>query len=223
MPEGKEGNIPLGLQPPYLNIPPSASDPDPAVRLGRVEFTGQIGLEPALTLEGVDLIENINLPGSPPPAIVPFERSLLGTLDSSLDEVSLIGEFNPIDDADQDGEQDLSDNCSFTKNNLQADNGGFDTATPDSQGDLCQCGESSGNGIVETGTPATVDDDYIVIRDYLAGRYANDPALETEIESRCSVIGTTECNIRDLFFLREALDLAIAPKSFCDAALSPAN
>ena len=42
--------------------------------------------------------------------------------------------------------------------------------------------------------------------------------------ARCSVAGTTECNIRDLFFLKQQLDLGPGVGSVelrCDAALSP--
>jgi hypothetical protein len=50
----------------------------------------------------------------------------------------------------------------------------------------------------------------------------HDPA---EIEARCSVAGTTECNIRDLVFLKQQMDLGPGVGSAevrCDAALSPA-
>ena len=64
-------------------------------------------------------------------------------------------------------------------------------------------------------------DDFDQIREYLAGRVTN-PVIAQEIEERCSVSGTTECNIRDLVYLKLALDTA-APsvETRCDAALSP--
>jgi hypothetical protein len=50
------------------------------------------------------------------------------------------------------------------------------------------------------------------------------PVIAAEIESRCSVAGTVECNIRDLVFLKKAMD-AMDPgvEVHCDAALSPPN
>ncbi len=43
--------------------------------------------------------------------------------------------------------QDASDNCPFVAND-QADSGGINTTTPDGIGDACQCGDVTGNGIV---------------------------------------------------------------------------
>jgi hypothetical protein len=66
-------------------------------------------------------------------------------------------------------------------------------------------------------------DDFDEIRDYLAGRITN-PVIAQEIESRCSVAGPTDCNIRDLVYLELALDAAApAVETRCDAALSPAQ
>jgi len=48
-----------------------------------------------------------------------------------------------------------------------------------------------------------------------------DPA---DIEARCSVAGTTECDIRDLVFLQRAIAAMPPPENVetrCDAALSP--
>ena len=66
--------------------------------------------------------------------------------------------------------------------------------------------------------------DFDLIRDYLAGRDVS-PHSPEQIEARCSVAGTTECNIRDLLFLKMELDLGAgvgSPEVRCDAALSPA-
>ncbi|TMA26746.1 MAG: hypothetical protein E6J87_21835, partial [Deltaproteobacteria bacterium] len=51
-------------------------------------------------------------------------------------------------DADLDGIANDLDNCPFVANPGQADNGGINTTTPDGIGDACQCGDVSGNGIV---------------------------------------------------------------------------
>jgi len=66
-------------------------------------------------------------------------------------------------------------------------------------------------------------DDFDEIRDYLAGRISN-PSVAEQIEARCSVAGTVECNIRDLVFLKQAIDAAATEVPIrCDAALSPPN
>jgi hypothetical protein len=46
--------------------------------------------------------------------------------------------------------------------------------------------------------------------------------LAAEIEERCSVMGTTKCDIRDLVFLGLAMDAGDpSVETRCDAALSP--
>ena len=70
-----------------------------------------------------------------------------------------------------------------------------------------------------TGTPS--EDDFEAIFDLLAGRITPiDPEYD-EIVARCSVVGTTACNIRDLVFLRQAIDTATPAEKRCDAALAP--
>ncbi|MGH0032674.1 MAG: thrombospondin type 3 repeat-containing protein [Myxococcota bacterium] len=134
--------------------------------------------------------------------------------------MKLIGAFNPADDVDGDGWQDLGDNCPFESNPAQQNRGSFLDGTDESDalGDACQCAEATDDG-------AVIDpDDVDEIFDYLAGRPTiTDPA---DIEARCSVAGTTECNIRDLVFLQQALDagpMGPGVELRCDAALSPPN
>jgi hypothetical protein len=148
---------------------------------------------------------------------VPFERVLFGAADPT--QVKLIGQFNPADDLDGDGIQDLGDICPFAFDPAQVNRGSFldDTDESDAFGDACQCAESTDDGSVLD--PADFDE----IRDYLSGRITN-PIIAADIEARCSVAGTTECNIRDLVFLRQAIDSAApAVDTRCDAALSPAE
>ena len=87
-------------------------------------------------------------------------------------------------------------------------------------GDVCQCGDATGDGIVKFDANPTLDD-YEQLYDMLAGVIVA-PGVIADIEKRCSVAGTPECNIRDLVVLAQALDAAAPVKSFCDAALSPA-
>jgi hypothetical protein len=183
--------------------------------LGEVELTSSPDLEPALTHDGVNDV-------TAPPAlgggtVVPLVDPA-GT-PRNIEQVKLIGAFNPSDDLDGDGIQDLGDNCPFADNTAQTNRGAFLDANDDADafGDACQCAESTGDG-------AVLDpDDFDEIRDYLSGRITN-PVIAQEIESRCAVAGTTECNIRDLIFLEMAIDFAApAVATRCDATLSPAQ
>ncbi|MGH0031140.1 MAG: thrombospondin type 3 repeat-containing protein [Myxococcota bacterium] len=186
--------------------------PDTVV-LGTVELDGSPDLEPALTVDGVESIDDRLSPGSP---VTPFEESDFDTPDPT--QVKLIGAFNPADDVDGDGVQDLGDNCPFEANPAQTNRGSFLDGSDESDalGDACQCAEATDDG-------AVLDpDDFDEIFDYLSGNPTTTPAAE--IEARCSVVGTVECNIRDLVFLKQAID-AMDPEVElrCDAALSPPN
>ena len=50
-----------------------------------------------------------------------------------------------------------------------------------------------------------------------------DSSPTSEIEKRCSVKGTTACNIRDLVFLTLATSGGASIDLACDAARSPAD
>ena len=204
-----EGAIPFGISLPYLNLPGQT------IVLGTIELTGAPDLEPSLILEGVDLIDDRFGAG----ALEPFERSVVGPL-LDLNEVQLVGQFNPAEDVDGDGIQDLADNCPFSQNVDQADDGGFQSTDPDARGNACQCGDGSRDGVVDDSvTPS--DDDLVQIRDFLLGRITN-PIIRADVEARCSVAGSPECNIRDLVLLQQALDSATPSETRCDASLAPA-
>jgi hypothetical protein len=55
----------------------------------------------------------------------------------------------PFADFDGDGEVNPADNCPFAANSGQEDAGGIGTEPPDGIGDVCQCGDIDGNGIVD--------------------------------------------------------------------------
>ena len=57
-------------------------------------------------------------------------------------------------DADGDSIPDIDDNCPFTPNVNQMDVGGLGYAGPDGIGDACQCGDVTGDGVVNS-TDAT--------------------------------------------------------------------
>jgi hypothetical protein len=181
--------------------------------LGEVELSTSPDLEPALTLDGVNDVDNVLAAGK----VVPLVDADAAPRD--IEQVMLIGAFDPADDLDGDGIQDLGDNCPFAVNTAQTNRGAFLDPNDDADafGDACQCAESTNDG-------AVLDpDDFDEIREYLAGRITN-PVIAQETESRCSVAGPTDCNIRDLVYLKLALDTAApAVDTRCDAALSPAQ
>ena len=181
--------------------------------LGEVELTGAgAGLEPALTVDGANDIADLFSAGQ----VTPLE-DVTGT-PRQLAEVKLIGAFNPLADVDGDGIQDLGDNCPFEYNPSQANRGSFLDPDDDSnqQGDACECAESTDDG-------AVLAADFDEIFDLLAGKIGT-PLVAEQIAARCSVAGTTECNVRDLVFLKRDLDAGDSTVPLrCDAALSPPN
>jgi len=57
----------------------------------------------------------------------------------------------------------------------------------------------------------------------LVGNVTN-PVIAAETSERCSVVGTTACNVRDLVFPAQALVAgATSVETRCDGALSPAQ
>jgi hypothetical protein len=177
------------------------------VCLGAVELDSSPDLEPALTTDGLETL-----------GAIPFE--LADSVAPPIDpgEVKLIGKFNPADDVDGDSVQDLGDNCPFVPNpapQLNRGSFGSDVDESDALGDACQCAESSDDG-------AVLDpDDFDDLRAYLSGQVTN-PLIAQKIEERCSIVGTTDCNIRDLVHLWLALDAgATSVETRCDAALAP--
>ncbi|MCB0338503.1 MAG: thrombospondin type 3 repeat-containing protein, partial [Bdellovibrionales bacterium] len=57
--------------------------------------------------------------------------------------------IDPNLDSDGDGVADINDNCPYKSNPLQRDSGGILSSTPDGIGDVCQCGDVTGNGIID--------------------------------------------------------------------------
>jgi len=197
-----------------LNPRPGGGIP-PVVRLGTVVMDAAPGLQPGLTIEGVDAV--VGLAG------VAIVRANNTSLADPLDQVALVGQYAAADDLDGDGVQDLVDNCPFRPNGAADNRGSFlsSIAYSDSLGDACQCAESTDDGAILD--PADVND----IRAYLAGNPLSGSSTTAEVLERCSIIGTVDCNIRDLV----ALEVATAPPgggaaatsvdTRCDAALAP--
>ncbi|MFQ5515273.1 MAG: SMP-30/gluconolactonase/LRE family protein [Myxococcota bacterium] len=95
-------------------------------------------------------------------------------------------------DHDADGVLDAEDNCAFASNPLQEDSGGLSSSLGDGRGDACQCGEVSGDGVVD-------DVDLLQIRRWLTG------SAPLAVEARCSVRGAEECDIVDAVVLSRVL------------------
>ncbi|MEZ4334130.1 MAG: thrombospondin type 3 repeat-containing protein [Myxococcota bacterium] len=131
--------------------------------------------------------------------------------------------FNSGDDLDGDGFTDPVDNCPFTANPDQADDGGFLSTAPNGVGNACECGDANGSGRVvpasqpETGAGGTpLVPDLQLIREYLVGMHPDDPAIPL----RCSLAGDTACDTVDAVVLERALQgLNANPVPRCDAAV----
>lgn len=90
-------------------------------------------------------------------------------------------------DSDSDGLCNAADNCPYTSNPDQLDRGGIGTGSPaDGIGDVCQCGDVSGDGRVLTG------DSTIILRSLL-----NPPTATQTNPQLCDVGGSTGCFTAD--------------------------
>jgi hypothetical protein len=161
------------------------NSPGSPVLLGTVRFRNVSALDrPTLTFQGVTAIPGI------PSALLAVGG---GPIDPSA--AQLVGSYNQADDADLDGRADDVDNCPFVSNSDQLDQGRLASLIPDGIGDLCQCGESTGDGSIFTS-------DVTLLRQLLAGQSVNQPLL---VQGRCSVLGTPACDVADVALLRRAL------------------
>jgi hypothetical protein len=160
---------------PALNI---AGQP---VVLGVVELDTSTAA-PALTLDGVG-------------TTTVFGTAYVDTTNTAVTTplVQVGSGYNAPSDYDADGRSDDLDNCPYTANVNQANNGGFLTTTPDVYGDSCQCADGDGNG-------AVFAPDTAPLREALTGQ------ASAAVLSRCSVAGGPECDIRDYVILKRALE-----------------
>ena len=71
-------------------------------------------------------------------------------------------------------------------------------------GDLCQCGDSGGDGTVDNGVVtqgSTAEDDVTECQQALAGISTGNPIADAERVARCSVTGAQEPSIVDLIVM----------------------
>jgi acyl-homoserine lactone acylase PvdQ len=97
-------------------------------------------------------------------------------------------------DTDGDGRNDDNDNCPFVANPGQEDTGGLATATPDGIGNACQCGDVTGNGIVN-------GQDANAIQRHGIGAQPNPLFL---VPGNCDVTGNGQCNGQDANAVKRA-------------------
>jgi len=117
----------------------------------------------------------------------------------------------PAPDGDADGFCNASDNCPYVANPSQADSGGIGVAIPDGIGNACQCGDLTGDGIVNQNDVA-----------FYRTSLASGVPLGGAAALQCSVAGgsPTDCNILDVAVMARAL-LGLQPgvSQVCTAAL----
>ena len=109
-----------------------------------------------------------------------------------------------VADCDDDAVPDAQDNCPLVANTDQADRGGISTHTPDGIGDACQCGDVTGNGVVN-------GQDANSIKRHGLGAPTNPTFIKS---GNCDVTGNGVCNGQDAQFVKRAgLGIALAPVS----------
>ena len=99
----------------------------------------------------------------------------------------------PFGDFDLDTVEDALDNCPLTANLLQEDAGSVGAGPADQIGDVCQCGDVDGSGIV---LQADVDAQRAALAD---------PLLGLAFPDKCDVSGDGACNLIDVVRARRAL------------------
>jgi len=116
-------------------------------------------------------------------------------------------------DTDGDGIPDVSDNCPFAPNPTQTDSGGINTTVPDGIGDACQCGDVTGDGIVNIG-------DKTILSKSLAGLPPYFSVGAMPGFDKCDVNGDGVCNVADKTIISRAL-AALGPgiQQKCTAAV----
>ena len=118
------------------------------------------------------------------------------------------------EDIDSDERRNEDDNCIYTANTAQIDSGGLewlDSNLPEGIGDACQCGDSTGDGVISS---SETED--------LAMLLIHQVVPDAAVASRCSVDDDESCTIRDVVIHKRALGQAVLPSDFetdqCEAA-----
>jgi lysophospholipase L1-like esterase len=111
-------------------------------------------------------------------------------------------------DSDGDTVDDSIDNCVYTPNAGQEDEGGVGEAVPDGIGDACQCGDLNADGVAD------------VLDAVLYERYLAALGPPVSAAATCSVIGgRIDCDRNDVVALRDGLvELTPGVSQVCEAA-----
>jgi len=118
-------------------------------------------------------------------------------------------------DTDGDGILDPYDNCPYTANPDQKDSGGIGTGSaPDGIGDACQCGDVTGDGIVDISDKTILSRSLAGLGPY--GSVAGMPGFD-----KCDVVDTSgTCTVSDKTVIARAIaGLAPGIKQVCPAAI----
>jgi hypothetical protein len=186
---------------------PSLNNGNALVALGVVEYLIEGDLVGGPT---IDFLGATSMPG----VTAAIELVGGGTISSS--QVSRVSGGNSDLDRDDDKRGDNADNCPDKKNLNQENNGGLRFVGPgDNIGDVCQCGDSGGDGAVDNAlvnvggeeSPVTNQDDVTNCQLALAGVTTGDLEADADRLARCSVTGGQAPTIIDLVVLE--LDLAV--------------
>jgi len=117
-------------------------------------------------------------------------------------------------DTDGDGIPDSFDNCPYTPNPNQQDSGGINTTVPDGIGDACQCGDVTGDGIVNVADKTILSRSLAGLGPY--GSVAAMPGFD-----KCDVIDTSgTCTVSDKAVIAQAIaGLSPGIQQVCTAAI----
>jgi hypothetical protein len=117
-------------------------------------------------------------------------------------------------DSDGDGVPDTTDNCRYTRNLSQQDSGSINSSTRDGIGDACQCGDLTGDGIVDSQD----------LRLYKSVLQETTP-IGMPTPELCDLNGDHVCSAKDITTLTQLLTAAetgsAAPRGVnnCEAAI----
>jgi hypothetical protein len=213
-----EDTLFVALEGRYTGTPRSLNHARANELLGIVTFTLPDGVPP-VPVPQITFVGVTDMPGVTE-AITPAD--LLGALNADLN-VTLVNTFDSDEDSDGDFVGDNSDNCDFFPNGIellaqggepQGNHGGVGTDVGDDDiGDLCQCGDVSGDGIVSNATVVPgASDDVTECQEVLAVCGNQNPCVvppgasfDAAAVQRCSVDGGTQNSIIDIIIMEVEL------------------